>query len=59
MRGFCQVGTPSSDLATLGHLLPQGEKMELGFDGSANAFMRRSLDDSFRDSMKNDVVEIF
>jgi predicted nucleotidyltransferase len=25
----------------------------------ANAFMRRSLDDSFRDSIKNDVVEIF
>jgi predicted nucleotidyltransferase len=25
----------------------------------ANAFMRRSLDDDFRDSIKNDVVEIF
>ena len=24
-----------------------------------NAFMRRSLDDGFRDSIKNDVVEIF
>ena len=24
-----------------------------------NAFMRRSLDDGFRDSVKNDVIEIF
>jgi uncharacterized protein len=25
----------------------------------ANAFMRRSLDDSFRDSIENDLIEVF
>jgi hypothetical protein len=25
----------------------------------ANAFMRRSLDSSFRDSIKNDLIEVF
>lgn len=49
---------PSSRFSIL-NLVGVEQIVEAATGIPANAFMRRSLDDSFRASIKNDIVEVF